>query len=346
MIDLRSDTVTQPTVAMRHAMATAVVGDDVYQEDPTVAKLEETAARMLGKEAALLVTSGTQGNQVAVLTHVRPGEEVIVEADAHIFYYEAGAMASLAGAQTRPLPGLRGQIPLTDIEAAIRGQNIHFPRTALICLENTHNRAGGAVLPLPYMQEVAELAKKHQIPVHLDGARLFHAAVAAQVPVSAYAATADSVQICLSKGLGAPIGSLLLGTSDFIDRARQWRKALGGGMRQAGVIAAPGLIALTEMVDRLAQDHDKAQRLARGLAQIPGLSVDVAKVDTNIVLCDVGGLAMSIDAFVDELERRGVRTAEFGATNVRFVTHFDVSEQQIDETLEIVADVVKASARS
>lgn len=345
MIDLRSDTVTHPTPAMRQAMAAAQVGDDVYQEDPTVRQLEETAAQLLGKEAALFVTSGTQGNQVAVLTHVRPGEEVIVESDAHIFYYEAGAMASLAGAQTRPLPGVRGQIPVSAIAAAIRGVNIHYPRTALICLENTHNRAGGAILPLDYMEEVAQLAKAHRIPVHLDGARLFHAAVATGVPASAFAKTADSVQICLSKGLGAPIGSLLLGDADFIARARQWRKALGGGMRQAGVIAAPGLIALTEMVERLAVDHTRAKRLADGLARIPGLSVQAEQVQTNIVLCDLQELSLTTDQFVRQLALRGVRTAEFGPTTVRFVTHFDVSDEQITETIAAVEAVVQEAAR-
>lgn len=341
MIDLRSDTVTRPTAAMRAAMAQAEVGDDVYGEDPTVRKLEETAAELFGKEAALLVSSGTQGNQVAVLTHVRPGEEVIVEADAHIFYYEAGAMASLAGAQTRPLSGNRGQIPLTAIRSAIRGDNIHFPRTALICLENTHNRAGGAVLPLSYMQEVYALAKEHNTPVHLDGARLFHAVIATGVPVSAFAATADSVQLCLSKGLGAPIGSLLLGTADFIKQARKWRKALGGGMRQAGIIAAPGLLALTEMVDRLQEDHVKAQRLADGLMEIPGLVMDRPGVETNIVIFDVNGLCASPEEFLRELAERGVLATEFGAGLVRFVTHFDVSSEQIEDTLHIVQAVSK-----
>ena len=244
-IDLRSDTVTKPTEAMRRAMAEAEVGDDVYGEDPTVNRLEECAAEILGKEAALFVTSGTQGNQIAILCHAGPGDEIILEADSHIFYYEAGAASALAGVQTRPLPGRRGMMDPADVEGAIRGDDIHFPRTALICLENTHNRAGGAVLPLDRMAALREVAD-HRIPVHLDGARLFNAAVAMGVDVREFARFADSVSVCLSKGLGAPVGSLLAGEKAFIDEARQWRKRLGGGMRQAGVIAAPALLALTE----------------------------------------------------------------------------------------------------
>ncbi len=337
MIDLRSDTVTKPTQRMRQAMAQAEVGDDVYGEDPTVRALEETAAEMLGKEAGLLVTSGTQGNQIAVLTHTRPGQEVIVEADAHVFYYEVGAMAALAGVQTRPLHGVRGQMPIDDIEAAIRGNNIHYPETGLICLENTHNRAGGAVLPLAYMESAYALARRMGVPVHLDGARLFNASVAAGVPVRDFAACADTVQICLSKGLGAPIGSLLVGTRDVIARARKWRKALGGGMRQAGVIAAPGLIALTEMAERLAQDHERARRLAEGLANVTGIAVDVSAVETNIVLADVSSVGMSVPEFLAALAGCGVLATEFGGSTIRFVTHLDIREEDIDDAVTAVA---------
>ncbi len=337
MIDLRSDTVTKPTQRMRQAMAQAEVGDDVYGEDPTVRALEETAAEMLGKEAGLLVTSGTQGNQIAVLTHTRPGQEVIVEADAHVFYYEVGAMAALAGVQTRPLHGVRGQMAIDDIAAAIRGNNIHYPETGLICLENTHNRAGGAVLPLAYMERAYALARRMGVPLHLDGARLFNASVAAGAPVRDFAACADTVQICLSKGLGAPIGSLLVGTRDVIARARKWRKALGGGMRQAGVIAAPGLIALTEMVERLAQDHERARRLAEGLANVAGIAVDVSAVETNIVVADVSSVGMSVSEFVAALAGCGVLATEFGGSTVRFVTHLDIREEDIDDTVAAAA---------
>ena len=337
MIDLRSDTVTKPTQRMRQAMAQAEVGDDVYGEDPTVRALEETAAQMLGKEAGLLVTSGTQGNQVAVLTHTRPGQEVIVEAEAHVFYYEVGALAALAGVQTRPLPGVRGQMAIAAIEAAIRGDNIHFPETGLICLENTHNRAGGAILPLAYMERAYALAQRKGVPLHLDGARLFNAAVATGVPARDFAACADTVQICLSKGLAAPIGSLLLGTSAVIARARKWRKALGGGMRQAGVIAAPGLIALTEMVERLAQDHERAVRLAKGLANVTGVAVDVGAVETNIVVADVSGVGVSVPEFLASLADCGVLATEFGGSTIRFVTHLDIREEDIDDTVAAAA---------
>ena len=343
MIDLRSDTVTKPIEEMRKAMYEAEVGDDVYGEDPTVLKLEATAAEMLGKEAALFVTSGTQGNQVAVLTHTRPGEEVLVEDNAHIFFYEVGAMAALAGVQTRPLPGVRGMVPVHRMEQAIRGEDIHFPPTRLICLENTHNRAGGAVIPLDYMQEVRHLANRYGVSIHLDGARLFNAVVASGVSAKEYASTVDSVQICLSKGLGAPVGSLLVGTKDFILRARKWRKALGGGMRQAGVIAAPGLIALTKMVDRLAEDHANAKKLATGIANISALDVNPDMVDTNIIIVDVksweeatGRLA---NDFLLRLKEKGVLATSFGGSLIRFVTHLNVSSVQIDEALQVVQEV-------
>ncbi|KUO97213.1 low-specificity L-threonine aldolase [Ferroacidibacillus organovorans] len=342
MIDLRSDTVTRPSAAMRHAMAQAEVGDDVYREDPTVLKLEETAAEMLGKEAALFVTSGTQGNQIAVLTHARPGDEVILEAESHIFYYEVGAMAALAGVQARTLPGVRGQIPLSQLKKAIRGVNIHYPETKLICLENTHNRAGGAILPLSYMKEVYELAKAHQVPVHLDGARLFNAAVASGVAVCDFAAAVDTVQVCLSKGLGAPIGSILAGPRDWIERARKWRKALGGGMRQAGVIAAPGLLALNTMVERLADDHRRAKRLAEGLAQIPGISIRPEDVETNIVIADIAGLSVGMADFLHRLANEGVLATDFSETTVRFVTHVDVDDVAIEATLRAVSRCVSA----
>lgn len=340
LIDLRSDTVTKPTPAMRQAMAHAEVGDDVYGEDPTVRTLEETAATLLGKEDALFVTSGTQGNQVAVLAHTRPGDEVIVESDAHIFYYEVGAMAALAGVQVRTLPGQRGQMPISDVQHAIRGQNIHFPETTLICLENTHNRAGGAILPLSYMQDVQKVAQAHSMRVHLDGARLFNAAVASGTSLAAYGSAVDSVQVCLSKGLSAPIGSLLAGSREFITRARKWRKALGGGMRQAGVIAAPGLIALTQMVDRLAEDHVRARRLAEGLAEIPGLSIDVSAVETNIVIVNIAATGRSEIEFLARLRDAGVLATDFGPALIRFVTHIGICDADIDAALSAVSRIV------
>nr|NNM91661.1 aminotransferase class I/II-fold pyridoxal phosphate-dependent enzyme [Bacilli bacterium] len=341
MIDLRSDTVTKPTPAMRAAMANAEVGDDVYGEDVTMRKLEETAAQLFHKEAAIFVTSGTQGNQVAVLTHMKRGEEVIVEADSHVFYYELGAMSSLAGVQVRQVPGVRGQMAPHDVEKAIRKENIHFPRTSLICLENTHNRAGGAVLPLSHMQAIADLAKAHHLPVHLDGARIFNASVAAGVSLGAYGDTVDTLQVCLSKGLAAPVGSLLVGPKAFIEEAKRWRKAFGGGLRQSGVLAAPGLIALTEMVDRLADDHRRAKELANAFANMAGLRVDLSTVMTNIVIIDINELTCTSDAFLQELLTNGVIASDFDDGKIRFVTHLGIEDEDITRTIDIVANVVK-----
>lgn len=339
MIDLRSDTVTLPTREMRRAAAEAELGDDVYGEDPTVNELQELAAEMLGKEDALLVTSGTQGNQVAILAHCSPGSEVIIEEEAHIFYYEAGAASALAGVQFRTLGGERGAPDAGRIREAIRDKDIHFPPTSLICLENTHNRAGGAVIPLEKMEAISEIAREHDIPVHLDGARLFNAAVAAGVPAQKFAACADSVQICLSKGLGAPVGSLIAGSRRWINGARRWRKRLGGGMRQAGIIAAPGIIALRKMVDRLAEDHANARFLAEGLSAIPGIELDPRLVDTNIVVAEL--IKMEADELCAALQERGVLASSFGARKVRFVTHKDISRAQLEQALPRINEVLQ-----
>jgi threonine aldolase len=335
MIDLRSDTVTKPTEEMRKAAYLAEVGDDVYGEDPTINKLEETAAEILGKEAALFVTSGTQGNQIAVLTHCRPGNEILLESESHIFYYESGAVAAFAGVQTRTIKGDRGAMPPAHVRDAIRGQDIHYPVTGLICLENTHNRAGGAILPLENMKEIYEIAHKNDIPVHIDGARLFNAAAALQIPVTEFTQYSNSVQICLSKGLGAPVGSILAGDKEFIKAARKWRKSLGGGLRQAGIIAAPGLVALNSMRDRLNEDHINAVTLAEGLANISGIEL-VNHVDTNIVVIDVSGLGMNSNEFVAKLKEKGILSGTFGPHLVRLVTHFDVSLDDIKNTLNII----------
>lgn len=339
-IDLRSDTVTKPTEEMILAMAQAEVGDDVYQEDPTVNRLEEIAADLLGKEAALFVTSGTQGNQVAVLTHCVNGDEVILEAESHLFYYESGAMAALAGVQTRTLPGERGAMNAVDVEKAIRGNNIHFPRTKLICMENTHNRAGGAILTPEQMKEVYDVAQKHRVPVHLDGARLFNAAAALSVDVRALTKYTDTVQVCLSKGLSAPVGSILAGDRDFIAEARWWRKKLGGGMRQAGYLAAPGIIALTEMTGRLAEDHIHAQQLEKGLRE---LGLDVAPVDTNIVLVNTASRQLTAVDFISRLSDKGVLASDFDEYVTRFTTHRHISENDISRVLEIITSVLEES---
>lgn len=339
MIDLRSDTVTKPTEDMRKAMAAAEVGDDVYGEDPTVNRLQELAAEILGKEDALLVTSGTQGNQVSLLTHCPPGSEAIIEAEAHIYYYEAGAAAALAGVQFYTLKGERGALSAEQVAEAVRPDNIHFPPTSLICLENTHNRAGGAVYPLEKLEAVYRLATAKGIPVHMDGARLFNAAVASGVAARKIAACADTVQICLSKGLGAPVGSLIAGPHEWISRARRWRKRLGGGMRQAGVIAAPGIVALQTMTERLSEDHDNARFLAEGLAGLPGLRLDPADVETNIVVAELA--EGSAAALANALREKGVLVSVFGPRKLRFVTHKDVSRGDIGQALTLIKAVVE-----
>lgn len=333
MIDLRSDTVTRPTEQMRKAIMNAEVGDDVYREDPTVNKLEQLAAEMLGKEAALLVTSGTQGNQLAVLAHTQPSDEIILDADAHIFYYEGGAVSALAGIQTRTIESDNGQMPLEKIKNAIREKDIHFPKTALICLENTHNRGGGVVLPVSYMEDVHKLAQARHIPVHLDGARLFNAAVAANVRVTQFTKSVDTVQICLSKGLSAPMGSIIAGPKAFIEEARVWRKRLGGGMRQAGIMAAPGIIALTEMVDRLAEDHERAKKLAHSLSSLKGVTIDANAVETNIVLMQLDHEGYTANEFISELKKEGVLAIAYGPYTVRLMTHREVTDSHIEQAI-------------
>ena len=339
MIDLRSDTVTLPTPEMRRAVFEAEVGDDVYGEDPTVNRLQELAAEMVGKETAMLVPSGTMGNQIAILTHCRPGSEVIMEADSHIYYYEAAAASVFAGVQPRPLPGKRGSMPAELVEWAIRQDDIHLPPTSLICLENTHNRAGGTVVPLQDMQAVFEVACRHNLPVHLDGARIFNASVASGVPVKDFTACSTSIQFCLSKGLGAPVGSLIAGPSDFIDEARRWRKRLGGGMRQAGIFAAAGIVALETMVERLAEDHANARLLADGLSALKGIEFNPDDVDTNIVI--IRPTAMSVKQLGDELQKRGILTVVIEPDRVRFTTNKDVNRSDIEKTITAVKEVLE-----
>ncbi|MEW5784567.1 MAG: low-specificity L-threonine aldolase [Bacillota bacterium] len=338
MIDLRSDTITMPTEAMRKAMAEAVVGDDIYGEDPTVNRLQEMVAEMLGKEDALLVTSGTQGNQIAILTHCLPGTEVILEADAHIFYYEGGAGAALAGVQLLPLPGERGALSAAQVEKAIRPDDIHLPPTSLVCLENTHNRAGGVVIPLESMAAVYRVASSRGIPVHLDGARLFNAAVASGVPVKEYTAYCDTVQVCLSKGLGAPVGSVIAGSKSAIEKARRWRKRLGGGMRQAGIIAAPGIVALETMIERLAEDHANARYLAEGLAELPGIEFNPADVDTNIIIAKPSKI--TAQELIARLEERSILTILMEPDRIRFTTNKEVNRRDMETTLKAVRELL------
>ena len=302
LIDLRSDTVTKPTEKMRKAMYKAEVGDDVYRDDPTIIELEYKAAKKLGKEAALFVPSGTMGNQVAVLTHTQRGEEIILEENSHIFINEVGGIAILAGVQAKTLKGVSGALNVNDVENAIREEDIHYPKTSLICIENTHNKAGGKVIPIENMKSIYELGKKHSIPIHLDGARIFNASTYLNVDVKEIAQFADSINFCLSKGLCAPIGSVLVGSNEFINKARKNRKLLGGGMRQAGILAAAGIIALDEMTLRLQEDHENAKNLAEGLAEIPGIHLDVEGVQTNIIMVDVSGMGINGNQLADSLK--------------------------------------------
>lgn len=338
-VDLRSDTVTKPTPEMRRAMYEAEVGDDVYGEDPTVNRLEEEAAACFGKEAGLFVASGTQGNLISVLTHTSPGQEVILEKESHIFYYEVGGCALIGGLQMRPLAGTGGAMDPAEVEAAIRPVNIHFPPTGLIALENTHNLSGGKILPQENVNAIAEVAARHHIPLHLDGARIFNAVVALGKPAAELAAPFTSVMFCLSKGLGAPVGSVIVGPREWIERARKWRKRLGGGMRQAGILAAAGLVALKTMVDRLAEDHALARRLGEGLANLPGLRVEPPQ--TNMVLVDVGGTGLSASYFVNRLAESGVLANATAPTKIRFVAHKDVGREDIEYTLVTVNKLIK-----
>ena len=338
IVDLRSDTLTLPTPAMRDAMARAEVGDDVWEEDPTVQRLEEQAARRTGKEAALFVSSGTQGNLVSVLAHTRPGQEIVLDADCHVFNYEVGGAALLGGLQTRALATARGFLTPAQVEAAIRPANIHLPVTGLVCLENTHNRHGGTCCSPEEIAAVAAAAHRASVPVHLDGARLFNAAVALARPVADFAAPVDSVTFCLSKGLAAPVGSLVCGGRDFVTRARRFRKMLGGGMRQVGVLAAAGLVALDTMVDRLAEDHANARRLAEGVAALPRLHVDLATVQTNIVIFEVDRAGGATELVAGALARK-VKIHRIGPGAIRCVTHKDVDADDIERTLDAFREI-------
>jgi threonine aldolase len=345
VIDLRSDTVTHPTPEMRKAMFEAEVGDDVYREDPTVNRLETMAAGMMGKEAALFTTSGTQSNLIAVLTHTNHGDEIIVGDEAHMLWYEVGGAAALGGVTLRTVPNDScGRLNLDDIDRAIRGKDIHYPQTALLCLENTHNRCGGTVLTTDYTDEVCNLAHTRGLKVHLDGARIFNAAIALGVPACALAQNSDSVALCLSKGLSAPVGSLLCGSKDFVERARKFRKMLGGGMRQAGVIAAAGIVALETMVDRLAEDHSNARRLAQGLAGIEGIRLAQDDIPTNIVMFHFFP-ELSVVGFVEGLERAGVKVGLRDGRPFRAVTHRMVSSSDIDEALTRIEAVCRRLRR-
>ncbi len=338
-IDLRSDTVTRPTPAMRKAMSEAEVGDDVFGEDPTVNALHERVAKMLGKEAALFVPSGTMANQLAIKSHTQPGDEVIIEATSHPYNFEGGGGAVLSGIQFHCLKGLRGILDASQIEEAIRPDDHHFPVTRLICLENTHNRGGGAIYPIDKMAEIYRLAKSKGLFVHLDGARLWNASVATGIGLHEYGQWADSVSVCLSKGLGAPIGSLVAGSRIFIDRVHRFRKMFGGGMRQVGIIAAAGRYALDHHLERLKEDHQNAKRLAVGLKELKGVSLDPKHVETNIVIFDVTETGKTGLQIAEAIKYHGILIHAFGKTQIRLVTHLDVSGEDIEMALNVFSKV-------
>jgi threonine aldolase len=338
VVDLRSDTVTRPTEGMRRAMVDAEVGDDVLGKDPTADRLERRVAELLGKEAALFFPSGTQANQAAVLLHTRPGTEAVCEAESHVFHYELADAAWLAGVQLHPVASERGSLTARDVAGAVRPGDRHHPLTTLVCIENTHNMHGGSVVPLPAMRSIRQLAVDRSLPVHLDGARLWNAAAATDVELAEYASCADTVAVCLSKGLGCPVGSLLAGPSALIAEAWSVRKRLGGGMRQIGMLAAAGLWALDHHLDRLSEDHDRARWLARDCDAIDGLRVEVP--DTNIVMIYVEREGLSEVTVASELEVRGVWILPAGPGRLRAVTHLDVDDAGIERCLDALSEVM------
>ncbi len=342
-IDLRSDTVTQPTPAMREAMAQAPLGDDVYGEDPTVNRLEALAAEMLGKESAVLVSSGTMGNLISVMAHCGRGDELIVGSQAHIYLYEQGGSAALGGIHPRAVTNQPdGTLDLDEVAHHIRGDDEHFPITRLLCIENTHNRCNGSPLPVDYLEAIGELAHGKGLSVHMDGARLWNAAVALNKAPAELTAHVDSVSCCLSKGLAAPVGSLVAGSSDFIQRARRMRKVVGGGMRQAGILAACGIVSLTEMVERLSDDHQHAQELGRGLAALDGIEIELTDISTNIVYFSVNPEWMTAVQLAAGMQQQGVLMNPINDRKLRAVLNCDVSGDDVENAVKCIQSVLAA----
>ena len=339
-IDLRSDTVTKPSVEMRAAMALAEVGDDVYGEDPTINRLEKRVAELLHKEAALYVPSGVMSNQLALKSHTQPGDEVIVEEESHIFNFETAAAAFLSNVQLHTVKGDYGILHADQLPAAVRSSVYYNPVTRLICLENTHNKAGGTIYPLETIQQIHAFARENKIALHLDGARLWNASVASGVPPHEYANYFDSVSICFSKGLGAPVGSALVGSAEFIQRARKYRKIFGGGMRQAGILAAGALYALDHNVERLAEDHQKAKSFAEAMSTIKGFVIHPEDVQTNIVIIDIAQRKENISCVLAKLKENGVLLSDMGNTALRAVTHLDVSFEAVQQAAEIIQRIL------
>jgi threonine aldolase len=340
MIDLRSDTITKPTPAMRQAMAIAEVGDDVFGDDPTVNALEQYTAELLGKEAAVYMPSGTMTNQVALRLHTEPGDEIILESEAHIYYYEGGAPAALSGVMCRLIQGYKGVFTATDLQKVLRPSDPHFPKTTLVCLENTHNRSGGRVFPLAEIEAIASLCQVHDLKLHLDGARFWNACIATGISEAEYAKPFDTVSVCFSKGLGAPVGSALVGSAAQMQRARRFRKMLGGGMRQAGIIAAGALYGVQHQRSRLQEDHANAQILAKGLQQVAGVQINPEEVQTNIVVFHTPGVSAA--AVAQKLMEQGVGVLAIGVESLRAVTNLMVTEAQVRVVPEQVKSVLLA----
>ena len=337
-IDLRSDTVTRPSKAMREAMANAEVGDDVFGDDTTVNLLQKKCAELTGKESALFVTSGSMANQLAINMHTNPAEEVIVEWDSHVIRYETAGPSVLSGVQLMPLKGNKGVLDVDDIKNNIRPDWYHYPKTSLICLENTHNRAGGTVYPLKDIKDVKEVAREHGLKMHLDGARIFNAVVAGGTPLKEYAECFDSLSICFSKGLGAPIGSILCGAKKDIEKAHKFRKIIGGGMRQAGIIAAGALYALENNIERLKDDHKNARHFAEEISNLPDVDMDLSTVQTNLVIFKVKRDAEKLRI---DLQKKNVILTNDGPEKIRAVFHMDVSNEQTEQAIEIFKDILK-----
>ncbi len=339
MIDLRSDTITTPTSEMREAMIAAQVGDDVFGEDPTVNKLQQMIAELTGFEDALFVASGTMGNQLCIKTHSNPGNEIVVERNSHIFNYECGSPALLSGVQQMPIDGHRGSFTLEQVRNVIRPENVHHPKTRLICFENTHNRGSGAIFPFEEIRRISTFAREKGIKLHMDGARLWNASVATDIPIREYCQYMDSVSLCFSKGLGAPVGSIIAGSKNFIEKARYYRKALGGGMRQVGILAAAAIYAMENHLPSLAEDHRRAQKLAQFISTIPGIEIDLDSIQTNIVIFNVAGTGLSGQQVIELLKERGVRMNTFAETKVRAVTHLHITDDDIEQTIGVLKKI-------
>jgi threonine aldolase len=342
-IDLRSDTVTLPTKEMLEAIVHAKLGDDVYGEDPTVNQLQEIAAEKMGKEAALLVPSGTQANLVSLMSNCKRGDEVILEAESHIYWYEVGGVSAIAGLLPWPIKTISGAYKIEELEAAIRPKNVHYPELTLICVENTHNRHCGTIIAPNQLKGINEVAKKYSIKVYMDGARIFNAAVGLGVDPKEFTKHVDNLMFCLSKGLSCPVGSLIVGSQEFIEKARKIRKILGGGMRQAGIIAAPGIIALEKMTARLKTDHDNAKLLAEKLSKINGIKIDPNAIQTNIVTFNLAHSAIDDNTFIGKLEENGILGLTQAKNKVRLVTHMGIEKEHIEKTVAAIEKILTKS---